>query len=195
MTMVITHLLTHFLSRNIKSRTILGLMLCHSNKMFIRCHLDRRFLLNNGESLIMITSEWQCSSHFLYQAFCLETSFLIIFHLKTVSSDDDVWELAWLKFYDSNECAAPKVEGTAIASKIYTSEEYSTERAFDGSKETKWGGPQDTDGNIWLGMRFPAAKQVRWIFFSDRGDIAKKVSVKASNGRMFVWLIIFRRKS
>ena len=112
-----------------------------------------------------------------------------------MNSDDAIWDVSKLEFYEKYECLGPKLEGTVIASRIYTSARYSAERAFDGNKETKWGGPQDTDGNIWLGMRFPAAKQVRCIFFSDRGNIAKKVSVKASNGRMFVWLIIFRRKS
>ena len=96
------------------------------------------------------------------------------------------WDIRELMFYDNSGCKGSPIDssqGKPIESRncCTGNTNYAAERAFDGDISNQWGGRQDSDGFLWLGLDFsPITVKVRCLKLRQHTSFgADKVYIQA----------------
>lgn len=111
-----------------------------------------------------------------------------IWAAKNQLDNENVWDVNDLAFYDTHNCMGSKLNyGQPIESGHY-SDSYVPANAFDGNTTTRWGGDEDEDGLLWLGMEFDILTQINCISILDvSGRGVTELRVQAWKNNTATW--------
>lgn len=101
---------------------------------------------------------------------------------------EEVWDINDLAFYDNYNCTGSKLNnGRPIESGHYPSS-YVPARAFDGNTSTIWGGQEDEDSLLWLGMEYNISRKVSCVSILDIDDRGvRELRVQAWQNSIATW--------